>query len=150
MKKTKVLFLCTGNSARSQMAEALVNRLRGNQWKAVSAGTHPSGSVHPLAVTVMREIGVDISQAHTKSADEFREASLDLVITVCDSAAEECPLWLGQGKRVHIGFPDPAHGTLDDFRAVRDRIRQQVIPFLDAFEQKGKTWLEQKRSRNRE
>jgi arsenate reductase len=129
----QVLFLCTGNSARSQMAEGLVNRLRGQEWRAVSAGTHPTGSVHPYAVVALKEIGVDISAARSKSVDEFRNATFDLVITVCDRAAEKCPLWLGQGKRVHIGFPDPARGSLSDFRTVRDAIQQQVIPFLDSF-----------------
>ncbi|CAG0947742.1 partial arsenate reductase, partial [Anaerolineae bacterium] len=98
----------------------------------VSAGTRPTGSVHPLAIAAMQEIGVDVANARSKSTDEFRNAAFDVVITVCDNAAEECPLWLGQGKRIHIGFPDPARGTLDDFCAVRDSIRQQVIPFLDS------------------
>ncbi len=133
-RQRRVLFLCTGNSARSQMAEGLVNHLRGDRWQAVSAGTHPTGSVHPLAIAAMKEIGVDISCARSKSVDEFRDAAFDVVITVCDSAAEECPLWLGQGKRVHIGFPDPARGSLSDFRTVRDAIEQQVIPFLDSFD----------------
>ena len=133
--KRKVLFLCTGNSARSQLAEALTNHLRGEQWQAVSAGTHPTGYVHPLAIQALKEIGIDASAARSKSADEFRNADFDLVVTVCDSAAEECPLWLGQGKRTHIGFPDPAKGTLADFRAVRDAIQQQIIPFLDSFDQ---------------
>ena len=131
--KRKVLFLCTGNSARSQMAEGLVNHLRGEQWQAVSAGTHPTGTVHPDAIRAMKEIGVDISAARSKSVDEFREAAFDVVITVCDNAAEECPLWLGKGQRVRIGFSDPAHGALSDFRAVRDAIQQQVISFLDSF-----------------
>jgi len=131
--KRKVLFLCTGNSARSQMAEALVNHLRGEQWQAFSAGTHPTGSIHPYAVAAMKEIGIDISGAHSKSLDEFRDAALDLVITVCDDAAEECPVWLGRGQRAHIGFPDPAKGSLEQCRAVRDDIQRQVIAYLDSF-----------------
>ena len=127
----QVLFLCTGNSARSQMAEALVNHLRGEQWQAHSAGTHPAGYVHPSAIATMKEIGVDISAARSKSLDEFRDAALDLVITVCDDAAEECPVWLGRGVRVHLGFPDPAKGSLEQFRAVRDDIRKKVIDYLD-------------------
>ncbi len=115
------------------MAEGLVNHLRGDAWQAVSAGTHPTGAVHPLAVLAMKEIGVDLSSARSKSVDEFREAAFDVVVTVCDDAAEECPIWLGQGKRVHIGFPDPAKGTLADFQTVRDDIQQRVIPFLDSF-----------------
>ena len=135
--KYRVLFLCTGNSARSQMAEALVNHFRGEQWQAVSAGTHLTGYVHPLAIEALKEIGIDASTARSKSADEFRGVAFDLVVTVCDSAAEECPLWLGQGKRTHIGFPDPAKGTLDDFRNVRDNIQRRVIEFLDSFERGG-------------
>ncbi len=111
MKKRTVLFLCTGNSARSQMAEALVNHLRGEGWHATSAGTHPAGQVHPGAIAAMREIGIDISAARSKSADEFRSTPFDLVVTLCDDAAEECPMWLGQGRRAHISFPDPARGT---------------------------------------
>jgi arsenate reductase len=133
--KRAVLFLCTGNSARSQMAEALVNHLRGDRWRAVSAGTHPTGRVHPLAIEALKEIGIDASAARSKSTDEFRNAEFDLVVTVCDSAAEECPLWLGQGIRTHMGFPDPAGGTLNDFRAVRDKMKVQVIGLLDSFEQ---------------
>ncbi len=133
MEKRTVLFLCTGNSARSQLAEALVNHLRAETWHAVSAGTHPTGKVHPFAVAALREIRIDISQARSKSADEFRDEPLALVVTLCDDAAEECPVWLGQGKRAHIGFPDPARGSLEDFRKVRDSIRDQVIPYLDQF-----------------
>jgi len=140
--KRHVLFLCTGNSARSQMAEALVNHLRAEQWQAHSAGTHPAGYVHPYAIAAMKEIGVDISAARSKSLDEFRDAALDLVITLCDDAAEECPVWLGRGARVHLGFPDPAKGSLEQCRAVRDDIRQKVIDYLDSYIQKprsGKT-----------
>lgn len=115
------------------MAEALVNHWRGDQWQAVSAGTHPTGYVHPLAIEVLQELGIDASGGRSKSIDEFRGAAFDLVITVCDSAAEECPLWLGQGARAHLGFPDPARGTVEDFRSVRDDIRRRVIEFLDAF-----------------
>jgi arsenate reductase len=132
--KRNVLFLCTGNSARSQMAEGLVNHLRGDEWRAVSAGTHPTGYVHPLAIDVLKEIGIDASGARSKSVAEFRDTAFDLVVTVCDSAAEECPLWLGKGKRTHLGFPDPVKGALDDFRAVRDDMERKVIEFLDLFE----------------
>ena len=134
--KLKVLFLCTGNSARSQMAEAIVNHRLEDRWEAVSAGTRPAGSVHPLAVRVLEEIGI-IHHGRSKSVDEFMNQSFDLVVTVCDSAAEECPLWLGQGKRVHLGFPDPAkaQGSEEDilavFRAVRDDILTQIPPLLE-------------------
>jgi arsenate reductase (thioredoxin) len=131
----KVLFLCTGNSARSQMSEAIVNARLGGEWEAVSAGTQPSGYVHPKAIEALQEIGID-HQGRSKSTDEFQDASFDLVVTVCDDAAENCPIWLGQGKRVHVGFPDPASATgsdeevLDIFRQVRDDISHKVVELL--------------------
>jgi arsenate reductase len=136
MSKSKVLFLCTGNSCRSQMAEGLVNHYMGKKWKAYSAGTQPTGTVHPLAVKVMAELGIDISRHRSKFADEFLKKRLDLVVTVCDSAAEECPVWLGRGRTEHISFPDPARasGTEDEmlavFREVRDDIHRRVCYYL--------------------
>ena len=130
-----VLFLCTGNSCRSQMAEAIVNARIGNGWQAFSAGTHPAGYVHPNAIRALAEIGID-HHGRSKHADEFRNARLDLVVTVCDSAAEECPLWLGPGRRVHLGFPDPAKATGTDaevmavFRTVRDQMVEQISALL--------------------
>ncbi|HQV64601.1 MAG TPA: arsenate reductase ArsC, partial [Anaerolineales bacterium] len=94
--KRKVLFLCTGNSCRSQMAEAIVNAKLGNTWEAVSAGTKPTGYVHPKALAVLSEIGIQ-HEGRSKLADEFKGVDFDLVVTVCDSAAEECPVWLGKG-----------------------------------------------------
>jgi len=134
----KVLFLCTGNSCRSQMAEGLVNHLLGQTWKAFSAGTEPSGYVHPLSVRAMAELGIDISFYWSKSTDEFRDVSFDRVITVCDHAAQNCPAWLGEGIVQHIGFPDPAKadGTDEErmivFRQVRDGLRDQVIAYLNS------------------
>lgn len=132
-KKHLVLFLCTGNSCRSQLAEAIVNAQLGDQWQAISAGTKPAGYVHPKALQVLAEIG--ITHAGTsKSVDTFKDRSFDLVVTVCDSAAEDCPLWLGKGKRVHCGFPDPAlTDDIDDFRKVRDDIAQQIPELLNDF-----------------
>lgn len=136
MGKKQLLFLCTGNSCRSQMAEGLVNHDLGDSWLAFSAGTAPAGYIHPLAIQVMAELGIDISKGHSKLADAFRHYSLDQVITVCDDAAENCPLWLGSGRVSHISFPDPAKATgnqeeqLRVFRQVRDDIRHQLIPFL--------------------
>jgi arsenate reductase len=136
MSKKRVLFLCTGNSCRSQMAEGLVNRLMSAHWEAHSAGVCPAGYVHPLAVQVMAELGIDISGHRSKAVDEFRDVSLDLVLTVCDDAAESCPLWLGSGKTEHIGFPDPAQAAGSDldrllvFRTVRDAIRHKVLALL--------------------
>lgn len=126
----KVLFLCTGNSCRSQMAEAIVNARMGTEWHAVSAGTKPAGYVHPKALTALSEIGIQ-HEGRSKRADEFQGESFDLVVTVCDSAAEECPVWLGKGKKVHHSFPDPAlTDDLNDFRAVRDDIERVMLALL--------------------
>jgi arsenate reductase len=104
------------------MAEAIVNARLGDTWRAVSAGTVPTGYVHPKAIEALREIGIQ-HEGRSKSAEEFRDVDFDLVVTVCDSAAEECPLWLGKGKRVHHSFLDPAKtDDMADFRAIRDAI----------------------------
>jgi arsenate reductase len=114
------------------MAEGLVNHYLGEEWRAYSAGTDPAGYVHRLAVEVMSELGVDISLQESKSANPFRRIDLDLVITVCDEAAENCPLWLGKGRVIHRSFPDPAKATGSDderlavFRTVRDDIKEFV------------------------
>lgn len=130
MEKRKVLFLCTGNSCRSQMAEAIVNATLSDSWIAFSAGTKPAGYVHPKALLVLEEIGIQ-HEGYSKLADEFRHVDFDLVITVCDSAAEECPVWLGKGKRLHHSFPDPAvSDDLADFRKVRDSIQQEISNLL--------------------
>lgn len=129
-----ILFLCTGNSCRSQMAEAIVNA-RYPEWRAFSAGTKPAGYVHELAIEVLREMGISHS-GQSKRIDELPTRDFDVVVTVCDSAAEECPVWPGKaGKRVHHGFVDPAkaEGTLEErkqvFRQVRDEM-VEVIPKL--------------------
>ncbi len=128
--KKKVLFLCTGNSCRSQMAEAIVNVALGDRWQAFSAGTQPAGYVHPLALQALAEMGIH-HQGRSKLADEFRQDDFDLEVTVCDSAAEECPLWLGKGKRVHHSFQDPAKSNrIEDFRAVRDAIGFEIVALL--------------------
>lgn len=135
--KRRVLFLCTGNSVRSQMAEGLVNHFLGQQWQAFSAGTRPAERVHPLAVQVMAELGIDISSARPKPAALFAHASFDLVITVCAGAAEDCPFWPGAGRVMHMGFADPSlePGNLEEqlaaFRRVRDGIRTRILPFLE-------------------
>jgi len=135
--KRQVLFLCTGNSCRSQLAEAIVNARLGDTWSAVSAGVQPAGYVHPLALQVLSEIGITPADPRSKSTDEFRQTPFDLVITVCDDAAENCPVWLGQGRRLHLGFPDPAkaQGSAEEvlaaFRQVRDDIAQRVLTELE-------------------
>ena len=126
----KVLFLCTGNSCRSQMAEAIVNARLGVQWEAVSAGTKPAGYIHPKALEALAEIGIQHT-GRSKRADEFQGVDFDLVVTVCDSAAEECPVWLGKGKKIHHSFPDPAlTDDMNDFRSVRDDIERVMIELL--------------------
>ena len=130
MNKRKVLFLCTGNSCRSQMAEAIVNYRLGDMWEAVSAGTKPTGTVHPSALAVLAEIGIQ-HQGRSKSTDEFRDVDFDLVVTLCDDAAENCPLWLGKGKHVHHSIPDPTlTNNMNDFRKVRDEIEREIIYLL--------------------
>ena len=143
MGRKRVLFLCTGNSARSQMAEGLVNHFLGDEWEAYSAGTTPAGYVHPLAIKALAEMGIDISAQRSKSAAEFRHAEFDLVITLCDDAARDCPLWLGAGQVKHMGFPDPAAVTgsederLEVVRQVRDGIRQEAMRYLEQVEEVG-------------
>jgi arsenate reductase len=118
------------------MGEGVVNHFLGSQWRAYSAGTKPSGTVHPLAIAVMGELGIDISAGRSKHPDELRDVPFDLVVTVCDDAAEDCPLWLGQGRVVHNAFYDPAkaEGTEEErlavFRRVRDEIKEWAVPFL--------------------
>jgi arsenate reductase len=117
------------------MAEAIINARLGDTWSAVSAGTKPAGYVHPMAVAALKEIGIQ-HEGRSKLADEFRNVDFDLVVTVCDSAAEECHIWLGKGKRAHHSFIDPAkvEGTdeeiMQGFRSVRDDIEKEMIQLL--------------------
>ena len=133
--KKKVLFLCTHNSCRSQMAEGIVNADLGERFEAYSAGTVAT-SVNPLAAQVLAEIGIDISAHHSKTLEHFSGRQFDYVITLCGSANEQCPLFFGGVRRVHIGFDDPsqASGTpeevLTEFRRVRDQIRKEIAAYL--------------------
>jgi arsenate reductase len=136
MDQKSVLFLCTGNSCRSQMAEAIVN-VRYPEWKAFSAGTKPAGYVHELAIEALGEIGISHA-GQSKHIDDLPGRDFDLVVTVCDSAAEECPVWPGKaGRRVHHAFVDPAkaEGTLEErkqvFRQVRDKMLEVIPGILD-------------------
>ena len=127
----KVLFLCTENACRSQMAEGLVNHDLAGQVRAFSAGVRPS-QVNPRAIRVMAELGIDISQHRSKSVDVLKGEQFDLVITVCDNAAEQCPIFPGETEVMHVGFPDPARATgieeeiLTVFRTVRDNLRERL------------------------
>ena len=138
MKTIKLLFLCTGNSCRSQMAEGWTRFLKGNQIDVYSAGIETHG-LNPHAVKVMAEAGVDISSHTSQLADEFKEITFDAVVTVCGHAAEHCPVYLGRGKKIHQGFDDPpamakdiaarggsAEEQLECYRRVRDEIRSFV------------------------
>jgi arsenate reductase len=127
----KVLFLCTGNSCRSQMAEAIVNTQENSEWIAFSAGTDPAGFVHPLAKQVLEEIGLHY-QGLSKHIDSLQGLAFDLVITVCDDAAEDCPLWLGSGRIIHHGFPDPAQaeGSEEQILAVFRQVRDEISAFI--------------------
>jgi arsenate reductase (thioredoxin) len=138
MRAKQVLFLCTGNSCRSQLAEAIVNHDLAGKWQASSAGTEPAGYVHPMAIRVLEELGIH-HRGFSKSVEQFRNVSFDLVITVCDDAAENCPVWLGKGKKEHISFPDPAkvQGTEEEimtaFRKVRDDIQKKIIHYFHQY-----------------
>lgn len=128
--------MCTGNSCRSQMAEALWNQLGEGQWVAVSAGADPAGYVHPLAVTAMKEVGADISDCRSKHLNEFLDLQHDLVVTVCDSAREACPVWPNAESMLHWPFDDPAEAAGTDeeqlsvFRRVREEIADRIKRFL--------------------
>lgn len=134
----QVLILCTGNSCRSQIAEALINAKLSGSWLAFSAGTEPTGYVHPLALRVLEELGIQHT-GHSKHIEDLSTMDFACVITVCDDAAESCPVWLGEGVRRHIGFPDPAEAQgseeeiISVFREVRDRIDQQVLAYLKSI-----------------
>jgi arsenate reductase len=136
MSKQKVLILCTGNSARSQMAEGLLRHLAADRLSVASAGVAPS-QVRPEAIEAMREIGIDISEQRSKSVDEFTGEEFDYVITVCDNANEQCPVFPRKTKRIHWSFEDPAAVTgewdqrLEAFRKVRDQIEERLFEFAE-------------------
>lgn len=135
VKKKRVLFLCTHNSCRSQMAEGIVNADLGDRFEAFSAGTVAT-RVNPLAVKVLAEIGIDISGHRSKALERFAAERFDYVITLCGSANEECPLFFGGVQRVHLGFDDPSQlpgepeEVLPEYRRVRDRIRKEIAAYL--------------------
>lgn len=131
----RILILCTGNSCRSQMAEGFLKSFDKN-LEVFSAGTNPSSQVHPKAIQVMKEVGIDLSKNYPKMVDKFLNDSFDYVITVCDNAKETCPVFIGKvGKQLHIGFEDPADakGTeeeiLNTFRRIRDEIKKDFYEF---------------------
>ena len=130
--KKRVLFLCTGNSARSQMAEGLLRQMAGNRFDVFSAGTQPKG-MHPRSVEVMNEVGIDISKQTSKDVSTYLRDKFDYVITVCDRAKQQCPVFPG-AEPIHWGFDDPAEAPpdtqLETFRRVHDEIRHRLGLFL--------------------
>ncbi len=135
----RVLFICTKNSSRSQMAEGLVNHDLIGRFEAFSAGTEPS-FVNPLAIAVMKELGIDISRQRSKGLNEFAGQNFDYVITLCSQADEACPVFFGGTKKMHMGFPDPTTTTgaekekINTFRKIRDQIREKIIKLLSKGE----------------
>lgn len=133
--KKRLLFLCTHNSCRSQMAEALANHFLGNHCQAFSAGTEAT-RVNPLAAQVLSELGIDITPLRSKTMDEFAEQSFDYVITLCGDANEKCPVFFGGVERLHHGFEDPSRlkgseeEVLPEFRRVRDEIKNWIIYYF--------------------
>jgi arsenate reductase len=141
-EQKKVLFLCTGNSCRSQMAEAVVNARMGDRWRAFSAGVEPAGQVNPNALRALAEIGIQ-HQGESKHVDRFINDNFDVVVTVCDNAAENCPVWVGRGKREHMSFPDPAKVTgteekvMAEYRKVLRAIYNKIPALLELKEREA-------------
>ena len=134
-KKKRVLILCTGNVARSQMGEGLLRHLGGDRFEVFSAGLTPS-YVRPNAITVMNELGIDISHHRSKSLNEYLDTAFDFVITVCDHASEHCPVFPGPAKRIHWSIDDPVapggeEAQLEAFRHARDDLRQRILTFIE-------------------
>jgi arsenate reductase (thioredoxin) len=139
VKPKRVLFLCTGNSCRSHMAEGLLRALGGDRFEVFSAGAKPAGSVHPLAIKAMQDIGVDVSNHASKSLDVFDGQKFDYLITVCDKAREACPAYAGAAQQLHWSFEDPAQAhdseeqKIATFRRVRDEIRRRIQLLLASY-----------------
>ncbi|MFN8531433.1 MAG: arsenate reductase ArsC [Anaerolineae bacterium] len=135
--KKRILILCTGNSCRSQMAQAIINAERGDQWEAHSGGTQPADRPNPYALRALAEIGIITEGQRPTHLSAYIGQPFDLVVTVCDDAADNCPVWMGQGQRVHIGFPDPALAIGDEesvmavYRSVRDAIHVKLLALVD-------------------
>jgi len=132
--KTKVLFICTHNSARSQMAEGYMKAKYGDRYEVFSGGTEVT-RVHPMAIAVMKEIGIDISQHRSKLIDEFYGLGIETVVTVCDAANKACPFFPGAKEVIHQSFPDPSAftGTDEEIRARFRRVRDEIIQWIDKF-----------------
>jgi len=141
MKKNRVLILCTGNSCRSHMAEGILKQAAGDLLEVFSAGSNPAGYVHPLAIEALREIGLDISSHTSKHLDQFLNAEIDTVITVCGKADQACPTFPGLVRRYHWGFEDPPHAVrpgeteIEAFRRIRDQIQLVFEAYAAGYRQ---------------
>jgi arsenate reductase len=135
MSKPLILILCTGNSCRSQMAEGILRHFAGDLFDVQSAGSKPAGYVHPMAIEVMKEIGIDISHQTSKHMNEFLGRQVTTVVTVCGNADQACPMFPGQMNRHHWGFDDPAHaaGTDEEKRSVFRRVRNEISAVFEAY-----------------
>lgn len=133
--KTKLLFLCTGNSCRSQIAEGLLRQLARDDFEVFSAGVEPS-RVHPMSILVMDEIGINIRTQSSDDVNDYLKAGIDIVISVCDHAAQNCPVFPGAVQRIHWSIKDPFHGwdvdesKLPDYRRTRDELQQRIEDFV--------------------
>ena len=141
MQKPKILILCTGNSCRSHMAEGILRNAAGDLFEIFSAGSKPSGYVHPKAIEVVGELGIDISGHESKHLDQFLNAGIDTVITVCGNADQACPAFPGKVNRYHWGFEDPPHAArdgeseIDAFRRIRDEIKKVFEAYASGYRQ---------------
>ena len=135
MDKKKVIFICTGNACRSQMAEGLLRRRAGDKFEVYSAGSQPS-HLHPASVLVMNELGIDISHHKSEPVDDYLDIGIDIVITVCDNAQQSCPTFPGNVERIHWGLADPYHGwgadpqDLPPYRETRDELKKRIEGYL--------------------
>jgi arsenate reductase (thioredoxin) len=138
--KKRVLFLCTGNAARSQMAEGIANAFHGDVVEAVSAGSRPAGWVHPMAIRAMADAGVDIGAAESKGASQFLDEVFDVVVTVCSSAAQDCPMWSGAKRIEHWPIEDPSFGegdALKRFIVTRDELARRIEELMERIANSG-------------
>jgi len=136
MNKKKVIFICTGNACRSQMAEGLLRHMAGDKFEVYSAGSQPS-RLHPASVAVMAEWGIDIARHTAEPIDDYLETGIDIAITVCDNAQQSCPTFPGNVEQIHWGLDDPYHGwgsdpeDLPPYRETRDELKERIKDFLD-------------------
>lgn len=137
--RKRILFLCTGNAARSQMAEGLAREFHGDHFDVVSAGSRPAGWVHPLAIRALAELGIDAVEQTSKSAEQFLDQHFDVVVTVCDSAAQDCPLWPGATRIEHWPIEDPSYGPddpatrFDRFVETRDDLKRRIDELVETL-----------------